>query len=99
MPACASCLDIADVRLHDVLIGGQSIRVWWCSECAITGRRQGLQVEPAPAWIERAALRQLPVKEIPDPVRAPVVISRAPWKGDDRRRGERRRTGGLSLQT
>lgn len=100
MPVCASCLQFGDVRLFDVLVGGQTLRVWWCSECAITGRRHGYEIEPAPVWIERAALRQLPVKELPDPVRTRIPIPTRPaWKGTDRRRGERRRQGGVSLQT
>jgi hypothetical protein len=90
MPACASCLHLGDVRLFEVQVAGRVVRIWWCPDCAIASRRHGFGVEPAPTWIERAALRQLPVKEIPDPVRAPRAVGRAAWSGGDRRRGERR---------
>jgi hypothetical protein len=92
MYACASCLEARDVRLFDVRVDGQAIRTWWCPECAFVERRRGLEVEPAPAWIERAALRQLPVKELPDPERPSLQMSFGLFgRSTDRRRGDRRR--------
>jgi hypothetical protein len=84
--------------LFDVLNDDRPIRVWWCAECAIDARRQRRTFEPAPAWIERAALRKLPVKEIPDPARSSgVPTTKTPWIGVERRRGERRRTPRVAL--
>jgi hypothetical protein len=91
MFACTSCLEVRDVRLFDVRLGGRVVRHWWCPECAFNERRHGYEVELAPAWIERAARRQLPVKELPalkgsGPVPLEVVAA-----GRDRRLGDRRR--------
>ena len=99
MPACERCLRLGDVRLFDVLSGGRPIRVWWCSQCAIDARRLLFRFEPAPAWIERAALRQLPVKEIPDPARSSTVTTmKTPWIGVERRRGDRRQAPRVAME-
>jgi hypothetical protein len=58
MQPCASCGEHDDVRLFENRYNGQTIRYWSCPACA---RDMGL--DPAPGWIERAALRQLPGKD------------------------------------
>jgi hypothetical protein len=64
MERCASCEQAFAVRLFDVRIDGDIRRYWWCPACAFAEQRRGIDVEPAPAWIERAALKRLPVKEL-----------------------------------
>ena len=64
MERCASCEQAFAVRLFDVRIGGRIRRSWWCPACAFAEQRRGINVEPSPAWIERAALNRLPVKEL-----------------------------------
>ena len=91
MYACASCLEVRDVRLFDVRVGGRVVRHWWCPECAFSERRLGYEVELAPVWIERAARRQLPVKELPDPAGSGPMPLEVIAAGRDRRRGDRRR--------
>ena len=78
MPACADCGDFNDVRLFEVDSGdGQVTKKWSCWACAWERRQQGLAT--VPVWIERAARRQLPVKDL-------RLMSR------DRRGGQRRQT-------
>ena len=64
MERCASCEQAFAVRLFDVRIDGQIHRYWWCPACAFAQQRSGIDVEPSPAWIDRAALKRLPVKEL-----------------------------------
>ena len=87
MPPCANCRHVRDVRLFEGILDGQTIRVWWCRECAYHEQGRGFELYLAPEWIERAALRQLPVKELPGrPARSHELAS----VRHDRRRGERR---------
>jgi hypothetical protein len=62
---CAGCGRSSDVRLFDIRIGNDLDRRWWCLECRFSARRRGVIAEPAPAWIERAAERRLPLKLLP----------------------------------
>jgi hypothetical protein len=62
MQCCATCGKVQDLRLHEVGRGDQFERRWWCLECWFSARRLGANAELAPAWIERAALHQLPMK-------------------------------------
>jgi recombinational DNA repair protein (RecF pathway) len=64
MQCCASCGETQDLRLYEVLGGDHVERRWWCFECLISARRLGVSAELAPAWIERAALHQLPMKSL-----------------------------------
>jgi hypothetical protein len=61
---CAGCGRSSDLRLYEIQIGDDVERRWWCLECRFSARRRGVIAEPAPAWIERAALRRLPLKEL-----------------------------------
>ena len=64
MQCCASCGETQDLRLYEVHGGGHVERRWWCFECLISARRIGVIADLAPAWIERAALHQLPMKSL-----------------------------------
>jgi len=64
MQCCASCGKTQDLRLYEVQGGDHVERRWWCFECLISARRLGVNAELAPAWIERAALHQLPMKSL-----------------------------------
>ena len=61
---CAGCGRSSDLRLYEIQIGNDVERRWWCQECRFSARRRGVVAEPAPVWIERAALRRLPLKEL-----------------------------------
>lgn len=65
MQCCASCGVPHDVRLYEIETDDQFERRWWCRECYFRERRLGLDIDLAPAWIERAALHRLPTKELP----------------------------------
>jgi hypothetical protein len=58
MPPCVSCGGLDDVRLFATRSNGQTTRQWLCPACA-----WDKELDPAPRWIERAALRQLPYKD------------------------------------
>jgi hypothetical protein len=88
MERCASCEQAFAVRLFDIRIDGQLHRYWWCPACAFAQQRGGMNVEPSPAWIERAALKRLPVKEL---VRDPERVSSRPVAERRRSRFDRRR--------
>jgi hypothetical protein len=64
MQCCAGCGKTQDLRLYEVHGGDHVERRWWCFECLIAARRLGVNAELAPAWIERAALHQLPMKAL-----------------------------------
>jgi hypothetical protein len=64
MQCWASCGKTQDLRLYEVQGGDHVERRWWCFECLIAARRLGVNAELAPAWIERAALHQLPMKSL-----------------------------------
>jgi hypothetical protein len=64
MQCCASCGETQDLRLYEVQGGDRVERRWWCFECLISARRVGVIADLAPAWIERAALHQLPMKSL-----------------------------------
>jgi hypothetical protein len=64
MLCCASCGKNQDLRLYEVRSGDRVKRRWWCPECRFSARRLGVNAELAPAWIERAALHQLPMKPL-----------------------------------
>ena len=91
MPACANCRRADDVRLFELDLDGRTIRRWWCHDCAFLRGRQGSWPQPAPEWIARAALRLLPVKELPALATRPATLADLARTSHDRRRGERRR--------
>ncbi len=91
MPACANCRRAHDVRLFELSLDGRTLRRWWCPECAYHWVHEGFWPHLVPEWIERAALRQLPVKELPAPDARPVRSPEIVPTSHDRRRGERRR--------
>ncbi len=62
MQCCATCAKTQDLRLYEVRGGDHVERRWWCLECSFSARRLGVNTKLAPAWIERAALHQLPLK-------------------------------------
>ena len=64
MPICATCGTTQDLRLYEVRGVGDEPRRWWCGGCRFLGRRLGVQADPVPVWIERAAMRSLPPKPI-----------------------------------
>ena len=75
MDACAECGQPGTVRLFGIRTRRQVRRVWLCPACAFDANRRGVYIEPSPAWIERAALNLLPVKEQglePDPGHSPT---------------------------
>jgi len=59
MPPCTSCGELDDVRLFESRYNGRTTRHWSCPACA-----REIEQDPAPRWIERAALRQLPTKDL-----------------------------------
>jgi hypothetical protein len=61
---CATCGDTQRLRLCVVESGGDSLRDWWCPACLDLARSAGATVTVCPAWIERAILRQLPLKPL-----------------------------------
>jgi hypothetical protein len=63
VPSCATCGGSAELRLYELRDQGD-IRRWWCVDCAYFNRRLGIAADLAPAWVERAALRQLPSKPV-----------------------------------
>jgi hypothetical protein len=64
MSACASCGEVRDVHLFESRCGEQSTRQWSCQPCAWERRHEGLEWELVAAWIERAARRELPGKDL-----------------------------------
>ncbi len=90
MPACENCRHADDVRLFEFELDGRTARAWWCQQCASLEYRQGFGLRPAPVWIERAALRQLPVKELPASAGRAARLRELLATRHDRRRGERR---------
>jgi hypothetical protein len=69
MQRCAICAQTDDLRLYEVPGDRHVDRRWLCLECLFLLRRLGLNAEPVPAWIERAALHQLPLKPL-EPAKA-----------------------------
>ena len=65
MQCCATCGKTQDLRLYEIHFGDHLEHRWWCLDCWFSARRLGTEAEPAPAWIERAALHQLPMKGLP----------------------------------
>jgi hypothetical protein len=63
----ATCGDTQRLRLCVVESDGDSLRDWWCPACLDLARRAGAGVTVCPAWIERAILRQLPLKPLETP--------------------------------
>ena len=65
MPSCATCGGTDHVRLYVLRDArGESGR-WWCLDCAYFARRlSGIRADVAPAWVERAALRELPTRPL-----------------------------------
>lgn len=64
MPTCATCGGSAELRLYELQGDQGDVRCWWCVDCSYFNRRLGVQADLAPAWVERAALRQLPSKPV-----------------------------------
>jgi hypothetical protein len=64
MQCCAICGGTEDLRLFEIGDGANIKRRWWCPECWFLARRRGEPARLCPVWIERAALRQLPMKPV-----------------------------------
>ena len=64
MQPCATCGKARELRLCEVRSGDHVDRRWWCLNCLFSARRRGVDAYLAPAWIERAALHQLPMKTL-----------------------------------
>jgi hypothetical protein len=64
MQCCESCGQAQELRLYEIQAGNQIERRWWCLECLFWVRGLGLSAEPAPTWVERAALHELPMKPL-----------------------------------
>lgn len=64
MQCCESCGEACELRLYEVEAGDHVERRWWCLECLFWAHGLGLNAEPLPAWIERAARHQLPMKPL-----------------------------------
>jgi hypothetical protein len=64
MQCCASCGEAKELRLYEVQAGDHVERRLWCHDCVFWARRLGVNAELAPAWIERAALHELPMKPL-----------------------------------
>ena len=64
---CATCGDSQRLRLCVVEDGDDLHRTWWCPACLDRARRRGVAFTISPAWIERAVLRQLPLKPLETP--------------------------------
>ena len=67
MLCCATCGEAQGLRLSVVEDGDEIHRDWWCPACLELARGRGLTVTVCPRWIERAALRQLPMKPLETP--------------------------------
>jgi hypothetical protein len=74
MQSCAICAQTDDLRLYEVPGDHHVDRRWLCLECMFLLRRLGLNAEPVPAWIERAALHQLPLKPL-EPAKSEADIT------------------------
>lgn len=90
MQCCASCGLTSAVRLYHLGDRGRLRRAWLCNECAVVERELGVDVAPAPVWIERAALNLLPVKELPRRHERRTVVVVDGFIRSDRRRTPRR---------
>ena len=97
MQCCATCGLVSAVRLYDLRERGSLRRTWWCTDCATLERWLGSDLTLAPAWIERAALHQLPVKELPRRVERRQILTAEGFVRTDRRRSPRR-TSPLATQ-
>ncbi len=64
MQCCTTCGKTQDLRLYGVQFGDRVEHRWWCLECWFSARRLGANAELVPAWIERAARHQLPMKTL-----------------------------------
>ena len=64
MQCCESCGEANELRLYEVQLGDHVERRWWCLECLFWTRSLGVDADLVPAWIERAALHQLPMKPL-----------------------------------
>jgi hypothetical protein len=62
--ACATCGGTEGLRLYELRRDIDEPRRWWCDDCSVIARSQGLEAILAPVWVERAALWQLPLKPI-----------------------------------
>lgn len=91
MQCCAICAQTDDPRLYEVPGDHHVDRRWLCLECLFLLRRLGVNAEPVPAWIERAALHQLPLKplepakteaEIAGPSPSKLALTRASQQWD-----------------
>jgi hypothetical protein len=74
VPSCATCGGCVELRLYELNGDQGDIRRWWCVDCAYFNRRLGIRADLAPAWVERAALRQLPSKPV-DVVRDRIAFA------------------------
>jgi hypothetical protein len=64
MASCATCGATEGLRLYQLRGDFDEPRRWWCADCSILARAQGIEADPAPVWVERAAMWQLPLKPI-----------------------------------
>jgi hypothetical protein len=64
VPSCATCGGTSELRLYELQVDHGDVRRWWCVDCSYFNRRLGVGADLAPAWVERAALRQLPLKPV-----------------------------------
>jgi len=64
LPTCATCGGSEELRLYELRVDQGDVRRWWCVDCSYFNRHLGVGADLAPAWVERAALRQLPSKPV-----------------------------------
>src|SRR5258706_6731917 len=76
VPSCATCGGSAELRLYELRVDQGDVRRWWCVDCSYFNRRLGVGADLAPAWVERAALRQLPVKPVDEALDRRVLAGR-----------------------
>lgn len=74
MPSCATCGGSDELRLYELRGDDVDVRRWWCVDCSSFNRRLGVVADLAPAWVERAALRRLPMKPV-DVIRDRLVLA------------------------
>jgi hypothetical protein len=85
MPSCATCGGTEDVRLYERHDDRDAPRWWWCVDCSsLAARHDGIAVDHAPGWVERAALHRLPARSVEDPLYRHAYAGR---RATDRRLG------------
>jgi hypothetical protein len=77
MSACTTCGSTDVVRLYQRRDAPDAPRSWLCVDCVyFAARLQGIALDPVPAWVERAALRELPLRPVEHRLDRRVCVGR-----------------------